>query len=93
MAHDHEHPESPNSQRIVSRFVFFGFVAVAAYFLITEHRAHLFGWLPFLLFAACPLMHVFHHRGHGGDHQEGDSPRSPPGSEPPPNTPSGGHRH
>ena len=40
--------------------------AIAAYFLFTEHRAHLFGALPFLLLLACPLMHVFMHRGHGG---------------------------
>ena len=54
----------PDRLRTVSRFVFFGFAAVAAYFLITEHRAHLFGILPFLLLAACPLLHMFHHRGH-----------------------------
>ncbi len=41
------------------------FGAVAAYFLLTEHRAHFFGALPFLLLLACPLMHVFMHRGHG----------------------------
>ena len=40
--------------------------AVAAYFLLSEHRAHFFGALPFLLLLACPLMHVFMHRGHGG---------------------------
>lgn len=93
MAHDHKHPETPNSLRNVSRYVFFGFVAVAAYFLITEHRAHLFGWLPFLLLGGCVLMHLFHHRGHGGDHGDQDEPRSPPGSEPPSSTPAGGHRH
>ncbi len=42
-----------------------GFLAIAGYFLWTEHRAHLFGWLPFLLLLACPLMHLFHHGGHG----------------------------
>ena len=42
------------------------FGAIAAYFLLTEHRAHFFGALPFLLLLACPLMHVFMHRGHGG---------------------------
>lgn len=42
------------------------FGAIAAYFLLTEHRAHFFGALPFLLILACPLMHVFMHRGHGG---------------------------
>lgn len=51
--------------------------AVAAFFLLTEHRAHLFGALPFLLFLACPLMHVFMHRGHGshGHHAEAEQPR------------------
>ena len=49
---------------------------IALYFLLTEHRAHFFGALPFLLLLACPLMHVFMHGGHGGhggggDHQHG----------------------
>ena len=50
--------------------------AVAAYFLLTEHRAHFFAALPFLLLLACPLMHVFMHRGHGGrgHDQHGDRP-------------------
>ena len=47
--------------------------AIAAYFLLSEHRAHFFFALPFLLLLACPLMHVFmraarDHRG-GGDAQ------------------------
>ena len=41
------------------------FGAVAAYFLLTEHRADLFGALPFLMLLACTLMHVFTHRCHG----------------------------
>ncbi len=41
------------------------FGAIAAYFLMSEHRAHFFGALPFLLLLACPLMHVFMHGGHG----------------------------
>lgn len=40
------------------------FLAIAAFFLFTEHRAHLLGVLPFLLLLACPLMHVFMHHGH-----------------------------
>ena len=44
-----------------------GFVAVAAYFLFSEHRAHFIAFLPYLLLAACPLMHLFHGHGrHGG---------------------------
>lgn len=46
--------------------VLIAFVAIAAYFLWTEHRAHLIGGLPYLLLLACPLMHLFMHRGHGG---------------------------
>ncbi len=47
--------------------------AVAAYFLLTEHLAHVVGALPFLLLAACPLMHLFMHHGHDGHdpHHEG----------------------
>ena len=47
------------------------FGAIAAYFLLTEHRAHFFAALPFLLLLACPLMHVFMHRGHGGHGGQG----------------------
>lgn len=43
--------------------------AVAAYFLLTEHRAHLAGWLPYAFLAACPLMHIFMHHGHGSHEQ------------------------
>ncbi|GHH50758.1 DUF2933 domain-containing protein [[Pseudomonas] boreopolis] len=39
--------------------------AIAGYFLLKEHTAHVFGFLPFLLLAACPLMHLFMHHGHG----------------------------
>jgi hypothetical protein len=50
------------------RWLFWGFIAVAAFFLLAEHRAHVFDYLPFVLLAACPLMHIFGH-GHGGhDH-------------------------
>ena len=62
--------------------VLIGFLAIAGFFLFTEHRAHLLGVLPFLLLLACPLMHVMHggHGGHGGSpHREnakGDDPRN-----------------
>ncbi len=51
--------------------------AVAAYFLLSEHRAHFIGALPYLLLLACPLMHIFMHGGHGrghGDHGVGGKP-------------------
>ena len=54
-----------------------GFLAIAAFFLITEHTAHVLGVLPWLLLAACPLMHLFMHHGHG-HHEHGSAPRSGP---------------
>ncbi len=40
------------------------FLAIAAFFLITEHTAHLFGILPYVLLLLCPLLHLFMHSGH-----------------------------
>lgn len=48
-----------------TRWVLAGFLAVGLFFLLTEHRAHLFGVLPYLLLLACPLMHLLHGHGHG----------------------------
>ncbi|MFZ5654529.1 MAG: DUF2933 domain-containing protein [Pseudomonadota bacterium] len=47
------------------RWAFFGFAAIAAFLFFSEHRAHALGLLPWLLLAACPLMHLFVHGGHG----------------------------
>jgi hypothetical protein len=47
------------------------FLGIAAFFLITEHTAHVFGVLPYALLLVCVLMHFFMHGGHG--HQHGDS--------------------
>lgn len=60
---------SKQGKRSCARWVLIGFIAIAGYLLFMEHRAHLSGftyYLPFLLLLACPLMHVFMHRGHGG---------------------------
>lgn len=43
---------------------------VAAYFLLTQHLAHVMGALPYLLFLACPLMHLFMHHGHHRHHHD-----------------------
>jgi hypothetical protein len=55
-----------------------GLLAIGAFFLLTEHTAHVLGLLPYLLLAACPLMHLFHRhgRGHGiasSDRERDDS--------------------
>lgn len=46
------------------------FLAIAAYFLLSEHRAHVIAVLPWLLLLACPLMHMFMHRGHRSHHHD-----------------------
>lgn len=43
-----------------------GFLAVAAFFLLTEHTAHVFGALPYVFLLSCVLLHLFMHGGHGG---------------------------
>jgi len=52
------------------------FLAIGAFFLLSEHRAHTLGILPYLLLLACPLLHMFMHRGHGGHggHRESEPP-------------------
>lgn len=55
-----------------SNLALMAFIAIAGFFLVAEHRAHVIEWLPFVLLAACPLMHLFHgHGGHGGHGDQG----------------------
>jgi hypothetical protein len=46
--------------------VFCGFLVIAVFFLFTEHRAHVFGILPFVLLLLCPILHMLMHGKHGG---------------------------
>lgn len=61
-----------------SNWVLLGFLAIAGFFLLTEHKAHVLGILPFLLLLACPLMHLFH-GGHGGHKKHDDDNIPMPG--------------
>ena len=58
-----------------SSLVLVGFLIIAGFFLVTEHRAHLFGILPFLVLLACPLLHHFMHGSHGGHGRREDGGR------------------
>lgn len=74
MDHIKQHGQGKQGFIRRSKWVLLGFLVVAAFFLWTEHRAHLLGILPYLLVLACPLMHLFHH-GHGHHrHQDGSAP-------------------
>lgn len=67
-------PASTSRWRLPFRLLLIGFLAIAAFFLVTEHMAHTVGVLPYLLLLACPLMHFLHHGhgGHGGHDTGGD---------------------
>jgi hypothetical protein len=65
---------TPPWWRTASGAAMCGFLLVAGFYLLTEHTAHFWGVLPFLLVLSCPLMHLFHHHGH-----EKHSAGPPPG--------------
>lgn len=71
-----EHPPEARSWlRSRSGLVLLAFLAIAAFFLVTEHTAHALGALPYLLLLACPLLH-FLHGGHGKGHGHDDGEES-----------------
>jgi DUF2933 family protein len=61
------------STRWVSRVLLILFLGIAAFFLWTEHRAHLLGALPWILLIACCALLAFglydyhKHRGDGDE--------------------------
>jgi Protein of unknown function (DUF2933) len=57
-----------------SGLVLLAFLGIAGFFLVTEHRAHVFGALPYLLLLACPLMHFLHGGRKGGHGRHGGPP-------------------
>lgn len=62
--HERHHGTPPSSRR--TWLAFAGFAGLAVLVLWEEHKMHIMGALPFLILAACPLMHLLHH-GHGDD--------------------------
>ena len=62
----HNHSNTPTESWFKShRILGYAALVVIGYYLLTEHRAHVFAFLPYLFLAACPLMHLFMHGGHG----------------------------
>jgi hypothetical protein len=55
------------SQGMASIFL----IGAVSYFLLMEHREHLFQFLPFFILLLCPVMHIFMHKGHGHGGHEG----------------------
>jgi hypothetical protein len=69
MNHD-EHTTGRPFLRSPVGLILIGFLIIAAFLLLAEHRAHIFvgNWFIWLLPLGCLVMHFFHggHGGHGG---------------------------
>jgi hypothetical protein len=79
MTHQHNHqPNRPHNQSAVNfpfaRIVMYVTIGVIVFYLVTEHWAHLAGFLPYSFLLLCLIMHLFMHGGHGG-HGGGNSDR------------------
>jgi hypothetical protein len=58
------------TRRMKQVFVFFA--VIGGLFLLAEYGALVLRWLPWLFLAACPLMHIFMHHGHGRRQHDGE---------------------
>lgn len=65
--------EKPRQFSLTAKIAFAGLLAAAGVYVVAD-RANLLAWLPFLVILACPLLHMFMHRGHG---KHGSQPRQP----------------
>jgi hypothetical protein len=51
-------------------------LAIVAFYLVEEHRAHLIAYSGTIFFIAFILLHLFMHRGHGGHGYQGGHGKS-----------------
>lgn len=73
MTQSHESPmhRRPRRRATPARITFWALIAIAAAFLLYEHRLHVLGYWPLAIFVLCPVLHLWMHRGHGGDGPSG----------------------
>ncbi len=67
MDNDNSARHSPTTLYQIGKW---GGIAIIAYYLISEHQAHVIQALPFLFLLACPLMHFFMHGKHNHTHHD-----------------------
>ncbi len=77
MLHDHQHDSSqhnPSTEQSATRWyttplglLCLGLAPAMGYYLWAYHTQHVLAFLPFVLFLACPLMHLLGHKHHS-DH-------------------------
>lgn len=58
--------QKPSFWKTPSGFAALVLIGVVSYFLLMEHREHVWQLLPYLFLLACPLLHLFMHGSHGG---------------------------
>jgi uncharacterized protein (DUF983 family) len=79
-----QHSDAPRTSFWKSKagIVTCGFLLLGDFYLLTEHWVHALGVLPYLLILACPLMHLFMHKGHGshGGHGRHETTKPTPDS-------------
>lgn len=80
MTHQHDHSSNaPRGNQQIStsrsfvRIVMYVTIGIIVFFLITEHTAHVIGFLPYSLLFICLLMHLFMHGGGHGGHGGGNN--------------------
>ncbi len=76
--HQHGSSNQPQPDRrqprlsLPMKLVLYATIGIIAYFLITEHLAHLAGFFPLLLILfLCIFMHMFMHGGQDGSNEGG----------------------
>ena len=61
-----------------TKLPFIAFLAIGAYFLWSEHQAHIVEFLPWTLVLACVGVHLFMHGTHGHRGKQRDVKSQPP---------------
>lgn len=90
MQHNHAGNTSPPTRRWRANILLIAVLIIAGFYLVAEQRAFLLAYWPLLLLLACPLLHIFMHRGHGHGGSGPSADREDDGTPP---SASGGHRH
>lgn len=64
----------PHRRWSVSHLLAVCVLAIAGLLLLAGRRTGAFGYLPYVLIALCPLMHLFHRHTHGHRDRSSDPP-------------------